>query len=134
MTDSCFLEIRELHEFFEDWFGGRLANDDASFSRVASALAADFELISPRGVRDDRDRILAQIRGAHGKRSSLTISVEDLRARACHDDVCLVTYEERHRTPESVTRRISSAWFRRRADAPRGVEWVHLHETWLEAG
>jgi len=130
MRERCEREVRELHVFFERWFRGELP--DEAFVRVAGALAEDFELISPRGARDDRDSILGAIRGARGGRSrAFSIAVEAFEVRWQSGDACLVTYEEHQRDDDAVTARLSSALFRRANDAPAGVRWVHLHETWL---
>jgi hypothetical protein len=45
--------------------------------------------------------------------------------------LCLVTYEEWQHLSGTASGRISSAWFRARSDTPHGVEWLHVHETWL---
>ncbi|HJL19053.1 MAG TPA: DUF4440 domain-containing protein [Sandaracinaceae bacterium LLY-WYZ-13_1] len=133
MNERCEREVRGLHVFFERWFRGELGDGD--FARVADALASDFELVSPRGVRDGRASILAGVRSARGRRGpDFTIAIEDLVVRWQGEDACLVRYEEHQRDGDGATARISSAWFRRRDDAPCGVEWVHLHETWLPSG
>jgi len=130
MLDRCEREVRELHVFFERWFRGELP--EGAFARVADALAEDFVLISPRGARDDRASILAAIRGARGGRSAaFSIVIESFESRWQGTDACLVTYEEHQREGDDATARASSALFRRDDDAPVGVRWVHLHETWL---
>ncbi len=55
----------------------------------------------------------------------------NVRTRVERDEHCLVTYEEGQRIDGDWDWRVSSGLFRRAADAPNGVEWVHLHETRL---
>lgn len=127
IEDRCEAEVRELHTFFERWFRGEA--DEAELARVGDALAEDFELVSPRGLTDDRESILAALRGARGSRDgSFAIGIEAFAVRATDGASCLVTYEEHQ--PGTVRR--SSAWFRESERGPRGVEWIHLHETWIK--
>lgn len=130
MRAECEREIHELHAFFEAWFRGDAPN--AEFERVARALAPDFQLVSPRGQVDDQNAILAAIRAARGGRSAaFEIRIEAVEARYESESSCLMFYEEHQHDPErGSTVRLSSALFRRAEDTPRGVEWVHLHETW----
>lgn len=83
MKTQCETEIIELHQFFEDWFSGRLKNSDAAFRRFEGVMAEGF------------------------------------------------TYEEWQDTGQGERGRISSVLFRRRERAPNGVEWLHVHETWI---
>ena len=60
------LEIVELHRFFEGWLGGTLPADEASFNRLTSALAEDFEMVGPDGRLIARAMLLEELRGAAG--------------------------------------------------------------------
>lgn len=135
MIDACRREIEELHAFFEGWFEGSLPDDEATFARVSDALGEEFELISPDGRRRDRDTILDSIRSAHGGHAGegkgFAIEIHDVRLRFTDGDTALVTYEEWQTSDGEGNRRLSSAWLRRAPGAPRGVRWVHLHETAL---
>lgn len=135
MIDSCRREVEELHAFFQVWFEATVPDDDATFARVAEALAEDFELITPDGRRRDRDTILASIRDGYGDHAGegkeFRIEIHDVRGRLLVDDGALLTYEEWQVSDGSENRRLSSAWFRRVEEAPRGVRWIHLHETAL---
>jgi hypothetical protein len=46
-------------------------------------------------------------------------------------DILLVTYEEWQQSGDQTTARLSTALFRDKPDAPNGLEWLHVHETWL---
>lgn len=135
MHERCEREVVELHRFFGDWFTGRLPLDDDAFARVADALAPDFELVSPRGLRDSRSSILDAIHRAHsGRPADFSVWVQQVRPRWSTGEVCLVTYEEWQSEPTGARGRVSSALFRAEPSAPLGVQWVHLHETWLPTG
>ncbi|MFW5921043.1 MAG: hypothetical protein ACOCUS_04330 [Polyangiales bacterium] len=132
----CRREVEDLHAFFVEWFNGAVPQSEETFARATSALAGDFELVSPRGARDDRESILREIRGAYGGREGqgFSVAIEDFRVKLVQSPLCVVTYVERHRSDEQSAARLSTAIFREREDAPEGVEWVHLHETWLPNG
>lgn len=133
MIDACRREIEELHVFFQGWFEATVPDDEVTFARVAEALAEDFELISPDGRCRDRDSVLAWIRDGYGVHAGdgkeFRIEIRDVNHRFIVDDGALLTYEEWQTSDGSENRRLSSAWFRRADEAPRGVRWVHLHET-----
>ena len=46
-------------------------------------------------------------------------------------DRALVMYEEWHSLKGEESARLSTVLFEKRAGAPNGVAWLHVHETWL---
>jgi hypothetical protein len=124
-------EVIALHQFFEDWFVGREGTD---YSRLDSALAADFEMVTPGGAVVTRGPLVEQLRGAFGrwKDSPQKIEIREIAGLTLGGGWTLVRYEEWHLPEEGeAVGRVSTAIFRSREDAPRGVEWVRLHETWI---
>jgi hypothetical protein len=118
--------------FFQDWFTGAARETDDSFARVSRVLASDFLLVSPRGELYDRTGILEIIRAAYNRRTSgFRVWIEDVTVRLIAEPLCIATYEEWQAEGSNRTRRFSSVVFRRAPDLPNGVQWVHLHETWL---
>lgn len=135
MFERCEAEVLELHRFFEEWFGGELDDSPESFSRLSDVLSERFLMISPSGERHDRRSVLSGVRERHGSHRapgrSFRIRIENLEGRHRADGLYLVIYEEWQEI-DGVTRgRASSALFHERDDTPHGVEWLHLHETWL---
>ncbi len=124
-------EIIELHEFFQAWFVGTAEQSDEVFARASSALGSEFELVAPDGAVVDRRRILSSIQRGFGRRPNFEIGIEAFEARVVASGLSLVTYHELQRQDEVSTRRISTALFRDKPGAPNGVEWLHVHETWL---
>lgn len=133
MFEACEREARGFHEFLEAWLSGAVPETDAAFART-DALAAPFEIVGPDGDRRDRAALLADLRAAHGSRPSLTIEIRDVRRRVAEGDLALVTYRERQAGAEGTTVRLASALFGNDPDAPNGVSWLHVHETWLDGG
>ena len=135
MAEQCEKEVTELHQFFEDWFNGKLDNNESEFNRFDEVMGADFEIINPAGQSSSRAGIVARLKGAHGFLSAadkpMRVWVENVRSRALSSGLHLVTYEEWQET-EAVTRgRLTTAIFSPKTGTPNGVQWHHVHETWL---
>jgi hypothetical protein len=80
----------------------------------------------------ERAGVLASLRAAGGRRGkAFSIAIEDAQARDLGGQHVLATYVERQQDASSRTARRSSALFYGSAAAPRGVAWLHLHETWI---
>lgn len=132
MESRCRDEIIQLHEFFERWYLGELADTDAEFERCSRALAPDFLWISPDGDIHEGGNVLPIIRQAHGSRKSFRLWVEGPVCRMARDNLYLFTYEEWQQSEGTTTRRISSALLQSQPSAPNGVVWLHVHETWAD--
>ena len=162
MNKRCENEIVELHQFFEDWFMGRLNNSDQAFRRVEDVMARGFTMVSPEGRVTGRTDLLHSLRSAHGAYAlggAISIRVANILERPFSEsnersdpgdplagsptplrdtdnmlassDITLVTYEEWQDEGSGERGRISSALFRSRVGTPNGLEWLHVHETWL---
>jgi hypothetical protein len=80
----------------------------------------------------DRQTLLDRMRGAYGKsQAGARIWIEDFQLRSVHDGVAVVTYVEWQEVGGQKRGRLSTAVLRARDDARNGVEWLHVHETWL---
>ncbi|NJN83341.1 MAG: DUF4440 domain-containing protein [Caldilineaceae bacterium] len=131
MIDHCRSEIKQLHRFFEQWFQATIPNTDEAFARLPAVIHPSFALISPEGSRTERQALLTWIRNTHGARPSLRLWTEQIEPVYVETDLALLVYHEWQEGEAARSARISSALFRRAADAPCGVQWVHVHETWL---
>jgi hypothetical protein len=135
LRDDAEREVREFHQFIEEWLAGRHEDADDRYDRAEAVLPDDFEILSPDGERRDGAEIRADLRAGHGAFADsdppFEIRVVNVRTRFESADECLLIYEEWQRRDGDWDGRISSALFRREDDAPNGVEWLHLHETWL---
>ncbi len=128
-------EINELHRFFEKWFNGDLPDNDESFSRFSEVMAPDFVIVSPNGRLTDRQSLIAALRSAYGKWQDQAepgkIWIEHYQLMHTERAMALVSYEEWQEVGGESRGRLSSALFRVRDGTPNGVEWLHVHETWL---
>lgn len=129
---ACEHEIRELHDFFQGWLEGRLPATDEVFARFTRAAAAGFTLIGPDGSMARREETAAWIRAAHGTRPGLRLWTDEHALHASGTDWALATYREWQTHDGVTTVRISTALLGADDEAPTGLSWIHVHETWLE--
>ena len=133
LSDLAWQEVVALHAFFETWL--QESQSVMDFSEVEAAIGKNFRLISPDGTIDEREAIISSIRDARGSRGrTFTMAVLDPHAIWAGDGAVLLEYTEQQYRDGQTTRRRSTALFLVNPAAPRGVEWRHLQETWLEAG
>lgn len=129
--DACRREITGLHAFFVEWFVG----DREDARRLERALAPGFEMVTPDGAVLGRETVLDRIRAGQGRHEpgAFDIDVRNVEVVDRGPTFALVRYEEWQTTAGEETGRVSTALFRPAADAPEGVAWSALQETWLEA-
>jgi hypothetical protein len=125
-------EISELHHFFEAWLTGQAANTAEAFQRAEQVMAADFTIVTPAGQELNREALVAGIRAEWGGRPGVRIWAESIRVLAHHAPLVIASYEERQRLDGRETRRLSTAILREVSAAPHGLEWVRVHETWIQ--
>ena len=131
MDERCRKEVLELHQFFQDWFTGKLENTPENLARFTAVVDEGFQIVSPEGGVSTREQILDRVERAHGARSALRIWIENYSSRPLAEGVQLVSYEEWQETEGQTRGRISTAVFTHASQAPNGVRWVRVHETWL---
>lgn len=122
-------EIVELHEFFEGYFLGAIGADDVG--RLEAALTPEFTIVGPGGRESTRAQTVAAIREAHAHTSQLKVTITDARLLVALPDVVIARYVEHHEVAGTTNERVSTVVFDRASDAPNGVRWRTVHETWL---
>ncbi|WP_348530089.1 DUF4440 domain-containing protein [Mesorhizobium sp. NFR06] len=132
LVSRASAEVVDLHRFFVDWFDKRLC-DTADFGRFERVLGEGFSMVVPSGQMLDRAAVLGHVKASRGTfDGDFAISIEDIRPGWQSGDVIVLTYVEAQQRAGQASRRRSSAVFTPNSSAPRGVEWRHLHETWLQ--
>ena len=128
---ACRAEIVGLHEFFVAWFDGSVPRRE--LSRLARALAPEFEMVTTEGERVDHAALVDGLAESYGRTEGepFDIEVRDVEAVALLEDHAVVRYEEWQRRGDGETGRVSTALFRADDEAPEGVVWVTLQETAL---
>ena len=131
LEENCTREVIALHQFFEDWFKGILADTDENYARLTAVLHPTFHIINPNGTITDYPDLVAGLRQGHGSRPDFRLWVEKVMVRPLSPTLALVTYEEWQEIAGKVTARVSTAVFQQAANTPHNVQWLHVHETWL---
>ena len=123
-------EVVNRHHFFVEWFTGRASESELETS--LRAFAPDMVMIEPDANTIGRDEVAAMVTGARGKRpADFEIRVELISARLIGSGIVAVVYDEHQVIDGEKSARRSSAVFSADPDAPEGVVWRHLQETWI---
>lgn len=132
MADLAIRECVELHEFFRAWLTPHngLKLDPARFER---AFDPEFRLVGPDGGVRDRAAIVGWLHDLkEGRGADFRMEVSDFRPVWQQGDAILLEYVETQYLQGKTTQRQSTALLKRAPDAPIGIVWVHLQETWLQ--
>lgn len=123
-------EIVARHEFFVDWFAGRL--EDSAFAAALAAFEPDFHRIDPDGALQDHEGLTSMLAAARGRfTEGFAIAIQDVAVLRETSEDALMTYVERQEHAGRTTFRRAGALFSRNADAPLGVAWRFVQETWI---
>jgi len=128
---QCEAEICRLHDFFQDWFTGNIAEREENFQRFAGVMSAGFIIIGPDGELTELPPLTERLRRAYGRQPGIRIWTQHHRLHHQSGDVALCTYEEWQAIAGVTTARLSSVLFQRTASAPHEIMWLHVHETWM---
>jgi hypothetical protein len=121
-------EIDELHEFFQAYFLGT----ESSLERADAAFAADFTIVGADGVETDRRTTMENLLAGYAHTNDLKITISEHRLLRQTDDTLVVAYVETHDLGERPNRRRSTVVFVAEAAAPNGLQWLRVHETWID--
>lgn len=128
MMDVYQQEVLDLHRFLDAWLKGDVPKDDGQPKRLADALAEDFVVIHPSGMRASKADAVRGFASAYGKKPpGYALLIDRVETRMIGEGLCLATYEERHRG-ELGRARVATAVLRRRSRG-EGIEWLFLQET-----
>ncbi len=133
MNEQCHAEVVGLHDFFVTWFKGIVGKSEKSFQRLSSVLAPEFEIIKPDGSRLDRKGLLDDLWAFHGGHRDIAFNIEikNYQIRPIQEGLFIITYEEWTQLEDNLDARLSTAIFSNKEGTQNGVEWLHVHETWL---
>ncbi|NOH14262.1 MAG: hypothetical protein HND51_21675 [Chloroflexi bacterium] len=132
MSERVNREIGELHQFFEDWFLGKLPQTKEAFARFSSHMAEDFHIIPPSGAIISREELINNLWNAHNNTDAeFKIWVENIQVYV-RPSFIYATYEEWQRRDGETTVRLSTAIFQEIEGAANQLQWLHVHETWMK--
>ncbi len=133
LADRAAREIVERHDAFVTWFTGK--GDDSVIDEMMRCFAPSMVMAGPDGEVIPHDPLMQGLRDERGRREpEFEIAVSEVAPLWTSDDAVLMGYIERQFIGGERTARRSTALMIRDADAPNGVAWVHVHETWLPGG
>ncbi len=135
LAQAARREVIDLHALFETWLGGTCPETEAAFARVEHSLAPSFTVTSPDGTRQWRDEVIADLRsrhGAKGRKGPFRIVIADVELLHVEPPLVALRYVEDQWQGEARAIRRSTALFRASARSESGVEWVALHECWMD--
>lgn len=127
MLNQIQKEIEELHEFFMQWFLGKI--DKSALSRFTNTLSEDFELITPNGDKYSNSQITSLITNSYNSRKNMVIWTESHRIIAETSELIVAEYCELQRE-ETITNRWSTVVFEKDISLKNGLRWLRVHETW----
>ncbi len=120
-------EIVELHNFFEAYYLGR----ESSLTRAEEAFHPEFTFVGPNGETADRAATMGMIRNGHGHTEQVRITTTDHQLHVTTDELLVASFVERHELSRGENERLVTVVFAVDDDAPNGVRWLRVHETWL---
>jgi hypothetical protein len=125
-------EVVSLHEFFVAWYDKNTAGT-VDFDRFDKVMGPGIQMIPPGGDMLDRDAVVSYVRNNRATfDGDYAIEIADVRPAWEAGNAIVVTYIEKQDRRGVKTARRASALFVESSSAPNGVEWRHLHETWMQ--
>lgn len=125
-------EIEQLHQFFVAWFHGDLPKTREAFARFVDVLHPGFVMVTPNGRLLPYTEISDLLYESHGSRPDVEIRIKNPTLTYHAPFVLIATYEEHQYSGTKESARLSTAVFRPDLNQPNGVEWMHVHETWID--
>lgn len=132
LFERASAEILDFHRFFVCWYDAATA-DRTDFGRCEQVFGQGFHMIPPTGRVFDRSQTIELIRSNRATfNGNFAIDIEAIHSGWESADTIVMTYIEAQVRAGKSSRRQASALFTTSSSAPHGVEWRHLHETWVQ--
>lgn len=111
--------------------GGTIPRTEEQLDRLEEALEKRFTFVTTSGQVLAREAIVGAVRESHGARPGLRIRLREPRlVHSCKHHV-VATYQEWQEAEGERTGRTSTVVLERKEEAPNGLVWIHVHETWI---
>ena len=123
-------EIKSLHDFFCDWFGG-MVNQERFEELFSKRFSSELIFIPPAGNYLQFKDLEESIREGYGANPDFKIEIRNVRLLIEMDGYILATYEEWQRNalaskpPDNA--RLATVMFKNGDH----LIWQHIHETWM---
>jgi hypothetical protein len=134
LEHNAIAEIVTLHEFFQDWYRGKVEDTDDTFDRLMTAMHADFKIVVPDASVFDREQIASIVRAQHKADPEASFSIEDISIVSRQRDIVICQYTERRSLGDQYDLIKCTAVFKHDRWAPNNVQWLALQETFVPSG
>ena len=133
--EKAIESIRNLHHFFQQWYNAHLEKTEASFQPLQKTLAHDFSFITTGGRVLSRQAVIDFVWQGYGqyKDNPIQIWTENETVRTEGETLMLAWYEE-HQQHAKKTQRMSSVVLRIPEEPDQTIQWLHVHESWIDDG
>lgn len=133
LTAAVLHEIDDLHQFFVQWFGGRIAKTEAHFERFRAALDPGFAQVNPDGVLRSYATILRDVwQHWNWFPGDPNFRIWIANAKICYvlpGEHVVAVYEEWHDYQGKQVGRTCTGVLCRRSGTPTGIAWLQMHES-----
>ncbi len=131
LVDRAAKEVVDLHQYFQQWFRGDIANDAANQARFMDSFDPLCELVAPNGDIDAISALSKRFLAAWKRFPDAKVWTSSFVPITVMPDQVLVKYREWREIDGETTVRMTTCLFSRDDNAPNGVKWTYIHETWL---
>ena len=132
MNENVKSEIIRLHQFFTLWFNGRI--EEQEIDQFISVIHDDFILITPNGQIIDKSEIIEAIKKSYNSKefeNNFKIVIVNVRVTHSSENYFQAMYNEVQYEDNLKTNRLSSVLFKINEKLENKLEWIHVHETWV---
>lgn len=138
LLEQCQTQVQDLHALFVTWFQGK--QDKAVLEQdLEERLVPNFSHVAPNGqfIRG-RNVLIGHLQDKYSvyRDRVFEIDIYNVRLLWTDGERCLCTYEEwqswRQDGEDIQFGRLSTCLLQKPEQGPK-MQWIHVHETWLEA-
>jgi hypothetical protein len=122
--------IVKLHVFFEGWLGGVLERNATNEQYLEAQFTADFTMVSPQGVVQERPDVVEGLKKAWGAVPGLKIRITHVRILSDSSESVVAVYKEEQLTHHLLNERRSTVLFRKKGKI---LAWQFVQETSISA-
>lgn len=117
----------------EQWLKAVVENTDAVFNRLKASLAPDASYVHAYGIITNPHEEIDTMRELHGvkKNKPFFIWVDRIRIEQLSDTMYLARFDKWEKSSSGLSCAITTALLQTKSDAPNGLLWKLIHETWL---
>ena len=148
LQQQCQQQVQELHALFQTWFQGKQSKKRLE-TEINERLSPDFSHVAPNGqCIHSRHVLMAHLLDKYASYRDRVFQIDIFNVKLLWTDgiKCLCTYEEwqswqqknqhdhdQNNNDDTIQfGRLSTCLLTKVQDSDK-MQWIHVHETWLEA-